>query len=142
MLFLHDLAAQLTAAVAAEKRPDLEKYIEPQDGEKVLGFIFDPQCLALIALRDDEDSGILRRAKPRPRQKNAMAGPLRAMNQSLQLELQRAFADWEDIPLGIRRKGNGLVVVRSGKKGPAFLQRFSFFEEPATRLVGAANARA
>lgn len=142
MLFLHELAVRLTAAVAAEKRPDLENYLEPQEREEVIGFVSDPQLLALVAMRDDQDAELLLNPKPKlSRQKNAATGPFRAINQHLQLELQRAFVNWDDVPLGLRRKGNGLVVVKFGKKGLAFLEGFSF-EKLAVGLAPMSPARA
>jgi hypothetical protein len=125
MLFLHELAVRLTAAVAAQKRPDVENYLEQQEGEELVGFVSDRELLALIAMRDDQDAELLLKPKLR-RRGNAATGPARAINQHLQTELQRMFVDWEDVPLGLRRKGNELIVVKFGKKGPIFLRALSF----------------
>jgi hypothetical protein len=137
MLFLHEWAVHLTDAVAAQKRPDLENYLEQQEGEEVLGFVSDQQLLALIAMRDDQDAELL--LKPKLwRRNNAAHGPVRAINQYLQIELQKMFADWQDVSLVIRRKGDELIVVKPGKKGPILLPAFSLRRSiPATVQVAA-----
>ena len=117
MTFLHELAVRVTAAVAAGKTPDLENYLEQQEGEEVLGFVSDAQLLALIAIRDDQDFEPLVHLRQSSRRKRAAANFARVMNQYLQIELQRAFVNMEDIPVGLRRKGNDLVAVKFRKEG-------------------------
>jgi hypothetical protein len=133
MTFLHELAVRLTTAMAAGRTPDPESYLEQQEGEEVLGFVSDPQLLALIALRDDQDAELMLRR----RKSLWLAGPTRAINQYLQLELQKGFANWEDVPLGIRRKGDGFVAVKSKRKGLSSLRNIVFMvssNEPAPMI--------
>ena len=126
MIFLHELAVRLTAAVAAQEVPDIENYLEQQTGEEVVGYISDPQLLALIAIRDAWDAELLLSSRLKSSwQKIALAGPARAINQALLLELQRTFVGWEDVPLGIRRKGHDFIVVKFRKRRPILLRVFS-----------------
>ena len=121
MLFTHELEIRRIAAVQAEEKPNLEHYLELLEGEEIVGFIDDLDLLGLVAVRDNAIDNNFKakflQQQPAPFQQkiNAVAkGSMRAMNNALQYELQRAFVDSEDIPLAIRRKGNALVAVKSG----------------------------
>jgi hypothetical protein len=53
MLSNREIAHRLRVAILTERKPDLNEYREPKDGERVLGIMVDPNLLANAAVMDD-----------------------------------------------------------------------------------------
>ena len=113
-----ELVAEIAAAEAAGKKPDLEAYLEPQIGEMIVRIVISPRLMVLAAILDDHLANFLLNRPEEPMDIAKLWIEYRDISdleRVLREELRRILALPGSGPFFLRRRGDDLVLVMKVK---------------------------
>jgi len=118
MLFLQEFIARVNVAADAKITPDLARYPEAGEDDEVVGVISDPVLLALVAVTFTLQNEAEKKWSQKPTDESDVQA-MRADAAIVQLEgdimfceLQRAVGGYDAPGVGLRRRGDELVLVK------------------------------